>query len=176
MLKRGSTLAMEEVVKMILGIIALIILVMLLGSFIKMFIGNAEKEKATKTMDDFEYFVNNLKEGEAKEFLVEGPTGWAWVEASSKEICFCKLTHNVLSRKGDSFAQDRSAFITTCKNIGVCKSFNQVIIFQQSICTAGQVSWITNDWRNQIINQCYFIEKPTDAVVKKTSQIQIDFK
>lgn len=107
--KRGSTLAMEEVVKFILGVIVIVFLLLLAFELFKIIYSNVEKEQAENTLENIVYQIERLELGNTTDFLIEGPKDWILVDIENK-LCFCSAVINGL-----------------CDGIKVCKNSNSHI-------------------------------------------------
>jgi len=104
--KRGGTLAVEEIVKLVIGIGVFIFILFILFALGKIVASNLKEEQAKNTLDNIVYEARKLDIGSTKEMLLEGPKGWTLM-MKDKDLCFCeKLSKSLCSG------------ISVCKNIG----------------------------------------------------------
>ena len=121
--KRGD-IGIEEVVKIIIAIAVLIILVVLFTTLMKVITGNLKADQAKNTLNNLVYEIEKLKDGQEKEFLVEGPVGW-FLWTNQEKLCFFPyscLKTTALSKNLDFNAFDAQLLSNCptefCNNIG----------------------------------------------------------
>jgi len=129
--KRGSTLSVEEVVKLVLGIMALVILMLLFVALLNIFIAHTKQQQAKSTIENIQYEVNRANEGETKEILVESPEDWILLFEGNR-ICSCDFTGKEVPT--------RDIFFNAMKN---CKKIEELCItFDRPVTTTDWCGWV----------------------------------
>ncbi len=113
----GSTLSIEETVKLVLGILGIVILISLSVALVGIFTEKNDLIKAQRALEDIKGIVEGLEEGETKEYVLEGPKD-LHVWSVKEQLCICKK----------SIDEDSTAKKEICLKRGVCEAINISII------------------------------------------------
>jgi len=116
--KRGSTLAMEEVVKFILGVIIVIFLIFLAVELFNIISSNVEKEQAKNTLENIVYQIEKAKTGETNALLVESPVQWLFV-SNKTSLCICNVPASAFVSK----KLGKDELFSMCSALSVCVQF-----------------------------------------------------
>jgi len=155
--KRGGTLAVEEIVKLVIGIGVFIFILFILFALGKIVTSNLKEEQAKNTLDNIVYEIGKLQNGEKSSVIIESPVKWMLVSNESK-LCFCEQRimgyWNAQVRKEE--------FISKCLSQNICYDFKKKVNVT-SYCNAGQTSegsfWVSREiaWLKTVPN-CFYID------------------
>ncbi|MEI7718580.1 MAG: hypothetical protein WCI72_01835 [archaeon] len=128
--KRGM-LAIDEVIKIILGVAVFIFIIFLLFAFGKIVSNTLREEQAQSTLSRVVYEIENLKDGVDKEVLIEGPANWFFYSSGDK-FCIisikCLDALNKISLSEIEASSGKKNLLTLCKSSGFCNSSMNVTI------------------------------------------------
>jgi hypothetical protein len=158
--KRGGTLAVEEIVKLVIGIGVFIFILFILFALGKIVASNLKEEQARNTLDTIVYEIGKMTDGQTKEVFIESPKGWV-IMANNTEVCFCSPISKLYSSSVivDPVLQNKVFGI--CKAQNICKSIN----LDASISTSCVNSW------GSIANCLQITQVPYGLQVDKGSSV-----
>lgn len=161
--KRGM-LAIDEIVKLIIGICVLIFIIFLLFAFGGMVSSSFRQEQAKNTLDNIVYEINkvnleNIRTNHSAgsfEFLVESPKDWIIMYNNSNQICICdsKLVKNYMKLNIGQFDSVKTQYEVhnSCVNLGICEKV------PASYLTSSSCSGLLG-LRVEKIEGCYILDK-----------------
>lgn len=110
--KRGM-LAVDEIIKLVLGVAVFIFILFILFFFGKMVGNTLHEEQAKNALDNLVYELKGLKDGQSKEILIEGPKDWMLLQIpSTDKICICPADY--LSKIGNKEDIDTNRLYSYC--------------------------------------------------------------
>lgn len=129
--KRGM-LAVDEIIKLILGVAVFIFILFVLFFFGKMVSNTLHEEQAKNVLDNLVYELKGLKEGQDKLILIEGPAEWFFYSHANK-LCF--LPYSCLSQltkdqllTPEQIDAGMDNVIPLCQSQGSCSTIEGVSI------------------------------------------------
>jgi hypothetical protein len=169
--KRGGTLAVEEIVKLVIGIGVLIFILFILFALGKIVTSSLKEEQAKNTLDNIVFEIekankNNIDStsiASSFNIIVEGPKKWILIYNQSDNLCICdwvlvfedidkKSTASLLEGKGSNMDYNLRE---SCIRLGTCKKVSPSYISPSS-CNGLGLNILS-------IDSCFFIEKvPSD--------------
>lgn len=149
--KRGGTLAVEEIVKLVIGIGVFIFILFILFALGKIVASNLKEQQARNTLDNIIYEIEKMTEGQIKEVLIESPKDWALM-GRNKEICFCEISSELYPLKSEaasSISLDKS--FEVCKRRNICRTVDLELLFSQTKCSP-YGKWLSSNKYYQVLN------------------------
>ncbi len=114
--KKGG-IEVEELIKIVLGIIGIIILLTLSVKLIGIFNGENERAQAKATMEEIITVANYIDVGQIKKVLVTKPKDWGFVTING-DLCFCP---NIVDLKVHRNSKEQvESYLLNCKSEGIC--------------------------------------------------------
>ncbi len=95
----GSTMTIEEVVKIVLSVMGILILIYLCVSLVGIFIFKTASEQAKATINELISASSGLSEGQTKNFLIQSPKDWWFIEFN-QTFCLCPEDHSCSYQQG----------------------------------------------------------------------------
>jgi len=157
MISNRGMLAIDEVIKIVLGVAVFIFILILLFAFGRMVGNTLHEEQAKNTLDNLVYEIGKLTDGQIKEIIIESPKDWALM-GRNKELCFCGISsalYPLTTEVQTSAVLDKS--FSVCKQTGICKNVNFELLFSQTKC-APYGKWISN-LRYPVIPDCLSVSR-----------------
>lgn len=166
--KRGM-LAVDEIIKLVLGVAVFIFILFLGYSFVKTIIGNHQEEQAMNTLERIVYEVNKGVPGEEIEFLIESPSKWMFV-AEGNKICACPASKNLFpnldERKKLSLQDVSKGVFNKCSSKNICVTVNKNI-HVPGTCAIGSAEGVLTGNTVMHSSQCLYVDRvPKEAVLQ----------
>ncbi|MEM4330927.1 MAG: hypothetical protein QW273_02880, partial [Candidatus Pacearchaeota archaeon] len=160
-MKKASWM-IEEIAKMILAVIGIVLLIFLIIKLIGIFINSHEYEQAKVMMKKIEE-LSKSEEG-VKYFLYESPKKWSIIKIDDKtnKLCICPLNiewYKKIFYKKESIKEDAKR---KCVSEGVCTNLDKKVTMLNTICF-------------DKIEDCFTIEKVPEMIILGVKKEEITF-
>lgn len=132
MISKKGMLAIDEIIKLVLGIAVFIFILFILFAFGKIVSNSLREEQAQRTLENVVYEISKLPETDDKDLVIEGPTGWFFY-SHADNFCFLPMSCLELLNKSSLLSKEEVAagidnIIPICKSSGFCNSNMNVTI------------------------------------------------
>jgi len=167
--KKGSSLPVEEIVKIIIGVGVFIFILFVIFTLSKLVMGNLQEEQARNTLDNIVYEISKLDDGQTKEIIIESPKDWALI-GRGKELCFCEISSALYPSKTDvGTSSSLDASFAVCKQTGICKDANMELIFSQTKC-APYGKWLSGSKYSEVLNCLSISRVPLSVTLERNKE------
>jgi hypothetical protein len=119
-----SSLTTEEIIKIVLGVVGILILIYLSVSLVGIFMFKTESEQAKATIEEISEKIEILQEGKTSNQIVQMSRGWAVFSSEKNEICACQA-----GKWSSTFWKVNWLDDSVCESQKICVKTKEKVIF-----------------------------------------------
>lgn len=159
--KRG-TLSVDEMVKLILGLVVFIFILLILFGVYNIVSGSLKEQQAKTALSNIVYEIGNLSDGGNKEILIESPKEWVFL-GRGKKVCYCAPQSSMYPLKSDVGVSTAylEKNLQACENFGVCQTIEDEVIFSSVLntCMPSAATKKLSDSYLKYIPDCIYVSQ-----------------